>query len=81
MFGKLLIVLAVAALAVGLAARSSHGAGPERSYVVRPPDTLWAIAARSYAGDVREGVWKLEQRNHLRSATLTPGQVLVLPGG
>jgi LysM repeat protein len=81
MFGKLLIVLAVAALAVGLAARSSHGAGPERSYVVRPTDTLWAIAARSYAGDVREGVWKLEQRNHLRSATLTPGQVLVLPGG
>jgi LysM repeat protein len=81
MFGKLLSVLAVAALAVGLAARSSHGAGPERSYVVRPTDTLWAIAARSYAGDVREGVWKLEQRNHLRSATLTPGQVLVLPGG
>jgi LysM repeat protein len=81
MFGKLLIVLAVAALAVGLAARSSHGAGPERSYVVRPTDTLWAIAARSDAGDVREGVWKLEQRNHLRSATLTPGQVLVLPGG
>jgi nucleoid-associated protein YgaU len=81
MFGKLLIVLAVAAHAVGLAARSSHCAGPERSYVVRPTDTLWAIAARSYAGDVREGVWKLEQRNHLRSATLTPGQVLVLPGG
>lgn len=81
MFGKLLIVLAVAALAVGLAARSSHGAGPERTYVVQPTDTLWAIAARSYAGDVREGVWKLEQRNHLRSATLTPGQVLVLPGG
>jgi LysM repeat protein len=80
MFGKLLIVLAVAALAVGLAARSSHGAGPERTYVVQPTDTLWAIAARSYAGDVREGVWKLEQRNHLRSATLTPGQVLVLPG-
>jgi LysM repeat protein len=80
MFGKLLIVLAVTALAVGLAARSSHGAGPERTYVVQPTDTLWAIAARSYAGDVREGVWKLEQRNHLRSATLTPGQVLVLPG-
>ena len=80
MFGKLVIVLAVAALAVGLAARSSHGAGPERTYVVQPTDTLWAIAARSYAGDVREGVWKLEQRNHLRSATLTPGQVLLLPG-
>jgi LysM repeat protein len=80
MFGKLLVVLLLAALAVGLAARSSHGAGPERHYVVRPADTLWSIASRTYAGDVREGVWKLEQRNHLGSATLRPGQVLVLPG-
>ena len=80
MFGKLLIVLVLAALAVGLAARSSHGAGPERTYVVKPTDTLWSIAARSYAGDVREGGWKLEQRNHLAAATITPGQVLVLPG-
>jgi LysM repeat protein len=80
MFGKLLIVLVVAAVAVGLLARSSHGAGPERTYVVKPTDTLWSIATRTDAGDVREGVWKLEQRNHLSSATLTPGQVLVLPG-
>ncbi|HEY3543026.1 MAG TPA: LysM peptidoglycan-binding domain-containing protein [Gaiellaceae bacterium] len=81
MFGKFVIVLVLAALAVGLAARSSHGAGPERSYVVKPTDTLWSIAARSYAGDVREGVWKLEQRNHLASSTLVPGQKLTLPAG
>ena len=80
MFGKFVIVLVLAALAVGLAARSSHGAGPERSYVVKPTDTLWSIATRTYGGDVREGVWKLEQRNHLRSTTLTPGQVLQIPG-
>jgi nucleoid-associated protein YgaU len=80
MFGKLLVVFLLAALVVGLAARSSHGAGPERHYVVRPADTLWSIASRRYGGDVREGVWKLEQRNHLGSATLRPGQVLVLPG-
>lgn len=80
MFGKLVIVLVLAALAVGLAARSSHGAGPERTYVVKPTDTLWSIATRTYGGDVREGVWKLEQRNHLRSTTLTPGQVLRIPG-
>jgi len=80
MFGKLVIVLLLAALAVGLAARSSHGAGPERTYVVKPTDTLWSIATRTYAGDVREGVWKLEQRNHLRSTTLSPGQVLRIPG-
>jgi LysM repeat protein len=80
MFVKLLVVLLAAALAVGLAARSTHGAGPERHYVVKPADTLWSIASRSYGGDIREGVWKLEQRNHLTSATLQPGQVLVLPG-
>ena len=80
MFGKLVIVLALAALAVGLAARSSHGAGPERTYVVKPTDTLWSIAAHAYGGDPRAGVWKLEQRNHLTSGTLVPGQTLVLPG-
>ena len=79
MFPKFLIVLLLAALAVGLVARTSHGAGPERSYVVKPTDTLWSIAARSYSGDVREGVWKLQQRNHLGSATIRPGQRLVLP--
>jgi LysM repeat protein len=79
MFAKLLIVSVAAALAVGLVARTSHGAGPERTYVVRPADTLWAIAARTYAGDPREGVWELEQRNHLTSTTLRPGQKLLLP--
>ena len=81
MFGKRLLVLVLAALAVGLVARSSHGAGPERAYIVQPTDTLWSIAARSYAGDVREGVWKLEQRNHLASATIRPGERLILPAG
>jgi LysM repeat protein len=80
MFVRVLILLTVAALGWAMLARPSEGAGPERGYVVRPTDTLWSIAARSYAGDVREGVWKLEQRNHLASATITPGQVLVLPG-
>ena len=80
MFEKLLLVLVLAALGIGLLAHTSHGAGPERHYVVQPGDTLWSLASRTYAGDVREGVWKLEQRNHLRSATLTPGQVLRVPG-
>ena len=81
MFAKLLILLVLAALAVGLVAHTSQGAGPERAYVVKPADTLWSIAAQSYGGDVREGVWKLQRRNHLQSATLRPGQKLVLPGG
>ncbi len=81
MFAKGLFLLVGAALVVGVVARSSHGAGPERTYVVKPTDTLWSIAQRTYAGDVRQGVWQIEQRNHLRGATLVPGQKLVLPGG
>ena len=81
MFGKFLLILLLAAIAVGLYAHGSQSAGPERHYVVRPADQLWSIAATTYGGDVREGVWKLEQRNHLTSATLVPGERLVLPGG
>jgi len=80
MFVKLLILLAAAALVVGMAAHTSHGAGPERVYVVKPADTLWSIAQRTYAGDVREGVWRLQRRNRLHTAVLVPGQRLVLPG-
>ena len=79
MFGKFVILLCVAALAVGLAARGSNGAGPKRIYVVRPGDTLWSVAQHTYAGDPREGVWKLQQRNHLSSATIVPGEKLVVP--
>ena len=79
MFGKFLLLLCVAALAVGLAAHGSSGAGPKHTYVVRPGDTLWTVAERTYAGDPREGVWKLEQRNHLASATIVPGEKLVVP--
>jgi len=81
MFAKFLIVLVLAALAVGLVAHSSRGAGPERTYIVKPTDTLWSIASRNYGGDVREGIWKLQQRNHLATSTLQPGQKLVLPAG
>jgi LysM repeat protein len=79
MFGKLLIVLCAAALAVGLAAHSSSGAGPKRAYVVKPGDTLWSVAQKMYGGDPREGIWKIEQRNHLAAATIFPGEKLVLP--
>jgi LysM repeat protein len=79
MFGKLLILVCIAALAVGLAARGSNGAGPKRTYVVRPGDTLWTVAERTYAGDPREGVWKLQQRNGLASATIVPGEKLIVP--
>jgi LysM repeat protein len=79
MFGKLMILVCVAALAVGLAARGSSGAGPKQTYVVRPGDTLWSVAQRAYSGDPRQGVWELQHRNHLATATIVPGQTLVVP--
>src|SRR4051794_40122014 len=79
MFGKLLILLCLAVLVLGYAAHGSSGAAPKHTYVVRAGDTLWSIAAKSYAGDPREGVWEIQQQNHLASATISPGQKLLLP--
>ena len=80
MFGRILIIAVAALVLWGVVARASNSAGPERVYVVRPHDTLWSIATTRYAGDPREGIWKLEQRNGLAGATIVPGEKLVIPG-
>jgi LysM repeat protein len=79
MFARAAVLLLAVAFLVGLLAHPSGGAGKPVRYVVKPTDTLWSIAARHYAGDSREGVWKLQRRNNLTSTTLVPGQRLVLP--
>jgi LysM repeat protein len=75
----LISVVAVAAWATFV--RPSESAGPERTYVVQPADTLWSIATEHYAGDPRAAIWRLRQRNGLEGPLLTPGQELVLPRG
>jgi LysM repeat protein len=79
MFGRILLIALAAVVLWGIVARASTGAGPERTYVVRPHDTLWSIAARFYAGDPRAGIWKLQQRNGLTGTLLVPGQRLRVP--
>ena len=80
MFVRLLLILLVAAFAVGAVVRSSNGAGTPGVYVVKPADTLWTIAQARYGGDPREGVWRLQQANRLAGgAVLAPGQKLLLP--
>ena len=80
MFARIaLIALVITFLGWSVATRSVESAGKAQVYVVQPGDTLWAIAADRYAGDPREGVWKLQQRNQLLGTTITPGQKLVLP--
>jgi LysM repeat protein len=79
MFAKLILALIVVTVAVAIVARTSSGHGPERTYVVRPADTLWSIAAAKYGGDPREGIWKIQERNHLEDTLIRPGDRLVLP--
>jgi LysM repeat protein len=81
MFARALVVLLVAAVAVAVAARQSSGAGHPQTYVVRPGDSLWSIAVGHFAGDPRQGVWKIEQRNGLADSTIHPGEALVIPAG
>lgn len=78
MFGRILILALVGVFVWAAFARTSDASGPERTYVVKPYDTLWTIAARGYS-DPRKGVWEITERNGLRGATIVPGQVLVLP--
>jgi LysM repeat protein len=79
MFGRIVIVLLVAAFAVGAVVRAGHGAGRPAVYVVKPADTLWSIAQARYGGDPREGIWDIQQANDLGGAPLRPGQKLLLP--
>jgi len=79
MFGRVVIIVVVAVLLWAVLARDT-GAGPNpRLHTVHAGETLWSIAESSYAGDPREGVWLLQERNHLSGATIVPGQRLVLP--
>ena len=80
MFARIaLIVLVATFLGWSVTTRSVESAGTAQVYVVQRGDTLWSIASERYAGDPREGIWKLQQRNHLVGTTISPGQRLVLP--
>ncbi len=79
LIGRILLVAFAVLVLWALFAGEGGAGGPERHYRVKPGDTLWSIAERSFAGDPREGVWELRERNELPSWTIVPGQVLVLP--
>lgn len=57
------------------APRTTPGTAPIR-YRVRPGDSLWSIALRNSVP-----VASLKSANGLRSSTIRPGQLLVIPGG
>ena len=75
-----LLLVAVAAVATSyLWPGPSSGARPGARYIVRPGETVWAIAARAHAGDPRAYVAAIREQNHLDGVALQPGQALVLP--
>jgi nucleoid-associated protein YgaU len=79
---RTLVILVAIVVLTGFAlsaARPTEGAGLEVRYVVQPGDTLWAIAAERYAGDPREAIWEIKERNGLETSALSPGAVLFLP--
>jgi nucleoid-associated protein YgaU len=73
------LLLAAVLFLWALFAGEGGAGGVERHYRVKAGDTLWSIAERTYGGDPREGVWELRERNALSSATIVPGQLLVIP--
>jgi hypothetical protein len=79
MFVRAGIVTIIALLLWSVLASGSGGAGEPHVYTVRPHDTLWTIAVAHYAGDPRDGVWKLRERNGLDGTLIRPGQRLLVP--
>jgi LysM repeat protein len=79
MFVRVLGLTLVILVAWVVLARPSSGSQPAGLYVVKPHDTLWSIAAKRYGGDPREGVWKIQERNHLSGTMLRVGERLVVP--
>jgi hypothetical protein len=79
LIGRIIFVALAVIVLWALFAGETGASGPERRYQVRPGDTLWSIAERTFPGDPREGVWELRERNKLDSSLIVPGQTLVLP--
>ena len=79
MFARILLAVGVAVFVWSALVRPAGSHPSRQTYVVQPYDTLWKIASSSYAGDPRDGVYRIQQANHLSGATLRSGQTLVLP--
>jgi LysM repeat protein len=73
------VTLLVTVLAWSVLTRVSEATGTPQPYRVQAGDTLWSIAAEHYNGDPRQGIWVIQRENGLAGASLTPGQLLLIP--
>jgi nucleoid-associated protein YgaU len=76
---RTLVLAGFALVAWSVLARPSGAHGQKVVYRVKAYDTLWSIATRRYGGDVRDAIWQIQTANHMSSATVSPGERLILP--
>ena len=70
----------IVATSILLARVAAGGTEPVSTVVVKPGDTLWAIAAVRYPGaDTRERVDAIERLNGLGGPVIVAGETLQLP--
>lgn len=77
----LLATVCVVSLLIGGAADADEVPGPSVEYVVTPGDTLWEIASE-FVGpnqDVRPFIFEIKELSGIRSSSLHPGQILLIP--
>ncbi len=82
MFGRILLIALVVAVAWAVVARASTAAGPERAYVVQPGDTLWEIAEKHYGkgkGAKHTEIVKANSPPVKNPDMIQPGWVLRIP--
>lgn len=82
----LLVAFALAGgIGIGLAHPAVFGgvagaASPPATHIVAPGETLWGLAGRyAPSEDPRHYLYDLQQRNHLGTAPIYPGETLILP--
>jgi LysM repeat protein len=76
------LTVAIAVGFIGGRASANQRLGPPtRVYVVQAGDSLWGIARRQVgpAGDPRQVVQQLIERNHVTDGAIAVGERLVLP--
>jgi hypothetical protein len=79
MFVRIALVLGIAVLGWSALVRPAGSHGPVQVHVVKPHETLWSIAASSYAGDTRDAIYRIQQANDVEAGALRVGQRIVLP--
>ena len=52
-----------------------------KQVIVNQGDTLWSLIKENYAysGDIRKAIYEVQQINNLKTAAISPGEILFIP--